>query len=105
MITLHRIGHTAEPFELNADLIVTIEATPDTVITLTTGTKIVVAEPPDRVVEAIRAWRAALLADALQRRKQELGTSGGTTARRAAAGILSALPGEAERPVAPGQPG
>ena len=51
MITLHRLGHTtAEPFHLNPDLIVTVEATPDTVITLTTGAKVVVAESPERVV-------------------------------------------------------
>ena len=34
MITLHRLGHAAEPFHLNPDLIVTVEANPDTVITL-----------------------------------------------------------------------
>ena len=33
MITLHRLGHAAERFHLNPDLIVTIEANPDTVIT------------------------------------------------------------------------
>ena len=54
MITLHRLGHAAEPFHLNPDLIVTVEANPDTVVTLTTGTKIVVAEPPERVVDEIR---------------------------------------------------
>ena len=42
MITLHRLGHKLEIFRLNPDLIVTVEATPDTVITLATGAKIVV---------------------------------------------------------------
>ena len=57
MISLHRLGHQAEEFHLNPDLIVTVEANPDTVVTLTTGTKVVVAEPPDRVVEEIRDYR------------------------------------------------
>jgi flagellar protein FlbD len=61
MITLHRIGHTDEPFLLNDDLIVTVEATPDTVITLANGHKIVVAESPDDVARAIRTWRASIL--------------------------------------------
>ena len=54
MITLHRLGHQVEAFHLNPDLIVTVEANPDTVITLTTGAKIVVAEPPERVVADVR---------------------------------------------------
>ncbi len=46
MITLHRLGHSDEPFQLNPDMIVTVESTPDTVITLATGAKVVVAETP-----------------------------------------------------------
>ena len=61
MITLHRIGHQDEPFLLNDDLIVTVEATPDTVITLANNHKIVVAESPDEVAKAIRTWRASIL--------------------------------------------
>ncbi|HXD56695.1 MAG TPA: flagellar FlbD family protein [Thermoleophilaceae bacterium] len=61
MITLHRIGHQNEPFLLNDDLIVTVEATPDTVITLANNHKIVVAESPDEVAKAIRVWRASIL--------------------------------------------
>ena len=34
MITLNRLGHSDEPFHLNPDMIVTVESTPDTVITL-----------------------------------------------------------------------
>ncbi len=60
MIVLHRLGHDAEPFHLNPDLIVTVEATPDTVIALTTGAKIVVLESPDRVSDEVRAWRAGI---------------------------------------------
>jgi flagellar protein FlbD len=46
---------------VNADLIETIEATPDTVITLVDGKKYVVHEKTDEVVERIRMFRAAIL--------------------------------------------
>jgi flagellar protein FlbD len=65
MIGLHRLGHNAEEFLLNPDLILTVEANPDTVVTLTSGVKIVVVESPLRVAHAVRAWRAGILADAL----------------------------------------
>jgi flagellar protein FlbD len=68
MITLHRLGHKLEIFRLNPDLIVTVEATPDTVLTLATGAKIVVAETPERVVKEVRDYRVEILAGALQRR-------------------------------------
>jgi flagellar protein FlbD len=70
MITLHRLGHQVEAFHLNPDLIMTVEANPDTVITLTNGAKIVVAEPPERVVSDVRRHRVDILAGALQRRHQ-----------------------------------
>ena len=68
MITLHRLGHAVEAFQLNPDLIMTVEATPDTVITLTGGAKIVVAEPPERVVADVREHRIEILAGAMHRR-------------------------------------
>jgi len=40
---------------------VTVEATPDTVITLSNNHKIVVQESPDEVAKAIRTWRASIL--------------------------------------------
>jgi flagellar protein FlbD len=57
MIQLHRLGRTPEPFHLNPDLIVTIEAHPDTVVHLTTGVNMVVSESPEEVVAEIRSWR------------------------------------------------
>ncbi len=60
MIELHRLGHGQEPFQLNPDLIVTVEAHPDTVITLATGTKIVVGETPDEVADEVRGWRVSI---------------------------------------------
>ena len=64
MIELHRLGAGPAPFMLNPDLIVIVEATPDTTITLTTGTKILVAEGVEAVVAAVRNWRAGILAGA-----------------------------------------
>jgi uncharacterized protein YlzI (FlbEa/FlbD family) len=102
MISLHRLGHQAEEFHLNPDLIVTVEANPDTVITLTTGTKVVVAEPPDRVVEAIRAYRVDVLSGALNRRRQEGSQPHGVHARRAAQGMLLSIDrGDSEAPDEP----
>jgi flagellar protein FlbD len=57
MIHLSRLN--GKPFVLNADLIKFVEATPDTVISLTTGEKIMVAEDVDTVVQrAIEYGRA-----------------------------------------------
>jgi flagellar protein FlbD len=68
MITLHRLGiHSAE-LQLNPDLITTVEAHPDTVITLATGSKVVVTEAPDEVADAVRRWRADILDEAWRRR-------------------------------------
>ncbi len=56
MIKLTRLN--GSELWVNADLIEFLEATPDTVITLTDGKKIVVADPPERVVAAVIAyWR------------------------------------------------
>lgn len=55
MIPLTRLNHS--PFFLNIDLIEQIEATPDTVITLTTGAKLKVAEPAGSLVETVNEFR------------------------------------------------
>jgi uncharacterized protein YlzI (FlbEa/FlbD family) len=73
MITLHRLGHTDEPFQLNPDLIVTIESTPDTVVTLATTAKVVVAESPEAVAAAMRAWRVGVLSEAMRNRRAGAG--------------------------------
>ena len=46
---------------VNADLIETIESTPDTVITMIDGRKYMVEETPDLVVERVVQYRTALL--------------------------------------------
>lgn len=60
MITLHRLGREASEVVLNADLICTVEATPDTVITLVTGARIVVTESTDEVIAEVLDWRAQI---------------------------------------------
>lgn len=67
MIVLHRLGHRTEPFHLNPDMILTVEATPDTVVTLTSGSKIVVGESPEEVADEVRSWRTSILTEALRR--------------------------------------
>ncbi len=64
MIVLHRLTHPDQPFHLNPDLIVTVESTPDTVISLGNASKLVVIESPEEIAERIRAWRASILAAA-----------------------------------------
>ena len=58
MIQLTRLNHI--PLVLNSDLIEHIEITPDTVITLTTGQKIMVRESADEVVERVVAFRRSI---------------------------------------------
>ena len=59
MIRLHRIR--GEEFFLNADLIESVESTPDTVLTLFDGRKIVVHESAQEVAETITLYRASIL--------------------------------------------
>ena len=53
------------PFVLNADLIDSIEVTPDTVIALTTGQKLVVLETAEEVVRRVVEFRRAVFAGIL----------------------------------------
>lgn len=65
MIRLHHFGHQARAFELNPDLILTVEANPDTVVQLTTGVRLLVSETVEEVSAAVRRFRTGVLADAL----------------------------------------
>lgn len=49
MITLTRLNN--QKFVLNAELIRTVEQSPDTIVTLTTGDRLVVREPMEIVVQ------------------------------------------------------
>jgi flagellar protein FlbD len=51
-----------EQFALNPDLFERVEAHPDTVVFLVDGTKYVVKETVDDVLQEIREYRAAILA-------------------------------------------
>jgi flagellar protein FlbD len=66
MIVLHRLAHSLEPFHLNPDLIVTVEACPDTVVTLATGARILVCEDPDTITRAILRWKSDVRRSALR---------------------------------------
>lgn len=44
-------------FYINADMIISVEGTPDTIITFTNSSKLVVKEKPDKVVEKIITYQ------------------------------------------------
>ncbi len=66
MIAVHRLR--GEPMFLNADLVESIEATPDTVLTLVDGRRIVVADSPEEVADRIIEFRASILVSAAELR-------------------------------------
>ncbi len=66
MIAVHRLR--GEPMFLNADLVESIEATPDTVLTLVDGRRIVVADSPEDVADRIIEFRASVLVSAAELR-------------------------------------
>ena len=59
MIYVTRLNH--KPMVLNSDLIEQIETTPDTVISLTTGQKIMVLESSDELVERVVKFRRSIV--------------------------------------------
>ena len=59
MIKLTRLNHT--PLVVNSDLIEHLEATPDTVVTLTTGSKFVVLQTIDEVIQLVVDFRRSIL--------------------------------------------
>ena len=48
---------------LNADWIQSVEATPDTLITLTNGSKIIVQDSLDEVIAAFKAYKREVVVD------------------------------------------
>ena len=58
MIRVTRLNHL--PLVLNSDLIEHIEMTPDTVISLTSGQKIMVLESAEDVVDRVIAFRKSI---------------------------------------------
>ncbi len=59
VILVHRLD--GAPFFLNAELVETVEATPDTVIVLLNGHKYIVREPVEEVISRILNYRRFLL--------------------------------------------
>ncbi|MGI6193209.1 MAG: flagellar FlbD family protein [Christensenellales bacterium] len=55
MIRVHRLNN--EEFWVNCDLIEFVEATPDTVISMTSGRKLVVAEPCEEIRRLIIEYK------------------------------------------------
>jgi flagellar protein FlbD len=85
VIRLHRLSARAEVFYLNPDLIVAIDSTPDTVVTLTTHQKVLVADKAEDVVAAIQAWRSSILAGAMPAVKRRVNDAGQTLVAATAA--------------------
>ncbi|MGP8268933.1 MAG: flagellar FlbD family protein [Terracidiphilus sp.] len=65
MIELTRLN--GAPIVLNSDLIKTAEASPDTMLTLINGEKLIVRESCGEVTERVLAYRAQLLANVARR--------------------------------------
>ena len=61
MIELTHFGARGEGFWLNPDHIASLEAHPDTVILMTNGNKVMVAESTHEVVDRVRAWRVEIM--------------------------------------------
>jgi len=61
---------SGQQYLLNADLIETIESTPDTVVTVTSGRKYIVRESSQDLLERILAYRRGMLAGAIVTRKE-----------------------------------
>ena len=59
MIYVTRLNHT--PVVLNCDLIEHVETTPDTVISLTTGQKLMVLESAEEIIERVVKFRRSIL--------------------------------------------
>lgn len=64
MIEVTRLNGTI--FFINPDLIMTIEPTPDTVITLTTGEKYVVTDAPQVLMDRYVAFKRRIYGEGIQ---------------------------------------
>ena len=77
MIYVTRLNHT--PVVLNCDLIEHIETTPDTVISLTNGQKMMVLESADEVVDRVVRYRRSILSPEPMERSPEAAGEDETT--------------------------
>jgi flagellar protein FlbD len=93
MIELTRLNGAT--MALNSDLIKTAEASPDTMLTLITGEKLIVREECDVVVDRILAWRSRLLAAVARRLTEGASLPSGAGLVRVAS--LSSMPDPEDR--------
>lgn len=68
MVLVHRLK--GEPVFLNADMIESVEACPDTVVVMVDGRTFVLSDRAEDVVERIREFRASVLVLADRLREQ-----------------------------------
>ena len=61
MIKVTKFKSDNNEFVVNAELIETVEETPDTVITLTTGRKLIVEESMNEIIRLVMDYRRAVL--------------------------------------------
>ncbi len=87
MIRVTRLN--GEQFALNPDLIERVEAHPDTVAFLVDGTKYVVKESVDEVLQEIREYRAGILATSYE---MDRGEYQGSTQHEDVPGVSSVVP-------------
>lgn len=71
MVLVHRLKGQA--IFLNADMIESIEACPDTVVAMVDGRSFVLSDRPEDIVERIRRFRASVLVAADQLRTEATG--------------------------------
>ena len=88
MIRVTRLN--GDEFALNPDLIERVEAHPDTVAFLVDGTKYVVRESVDEVLQAIREYRAGILATSYEMDRGEYRSP--KAASSAPTGVSSVVP-------------
>lgn len=60
MIKVSRLRANQPDLAINAELIETVESKPDTVITLTTGHKIIVQESTDEIIRLVVAYKRSI---------------------------------------------
>jgi flagellar protein FlbD len=90
VIILTRFG--GHEMAVNPDLIERAESTPDTVITMVDGHKLVVVESVEEVVERVRRWRASVAAEAFALHHDEPAAEPVATAAGTGMGQVLRLP-------------
>jgi flagellar protein FlbD len=86
-----------EQFALNPDLIERVEAHPDTVAFLVDGTKYVVKETVDEVLQEIREYRAGILATSYEMDRGEYRSTADPHDERDARSSVVPFPSREER--------